>query len=131
MDTSSQPPKFLTVAELASIIRLSAGTIKNLLSKKPQALPPRRVVCGTRAVLFFSEDVDRWMRGLPVLQGVGCKLDKNNKVVERFIPIVAPGEDAQKVINSASGTMKRGRPTKAMQRARDIEKASLAGRVAQ
>lgn len=115
--------KLLTVEELSAIVRLSPGTIKNLLSKNPQSLPPRRIACGTRAVLFFSEDVDRWMRGLPVLQGVGYKLDKNSKVVEKLIPVVAPEESAQKAINAANKPTTCGRSTEAMklERQKDAE----------
>lgn len=115
--------RFLSVKDLSEIIRLAPGTIKNLLSKNPTSLPPRRVVCGTRSVLFLSTDVDRWMRGLPVLQGVGFTRDDSNKILELYVSAVAPGEDALKLNQSATLPRKRGRPSKAMQLARSKEAA--------
>lgn len=52
---------YLTVEELAVLIRLTPGTIRNKLSKGGGTLPPCTRLSGSRRVLFLMSDVEVWL----------------------------------------------------------------------
>lgn len=57
-------PTLLDIDDLSRVICLAPQTIKNLLSKKPDSLPPRVVIPGVKSVRFHSDDVVSWIKNL-------------------------------------------------------------------
>lgn len=53
--------QLITVEELSLIIRKSAATIRNDLTRRPHSLPPVHRLPGCRRVFF--KNVDAWLSG--------------------------------------------------------------------
>ncbi|RLA51610.1 MAG: hypothetical protein DRR42_09840 [Gammaproteobacteria bacterium] len=51
----------LTIADLASILNRSPATIATEVTKTPHKLPPRLNLPGSRRVLWYQEDVEKWL----------------------------------------------------------------------
>jgi predicted DNA-binding transcriptional regulator AlpA len=56
--------KSLTPEELAPIIGRKASSIRVDVSKRPETLPPRLRIPGSRAIRFLEADVLAWLEGL-------------------------------------------------------------------
>lgn len=54
-------PKLLTVKELAVLLRKTQRTIEVDVTRRPQSLPPRFRIPGSRRVLWLEADVFKWM----------------------------------------------------------------------
>ena len=68
--------KTLTVSDLAALLGRSVATLKSDVSRRPETLPPRLVVPGTKAVMWLEADVQVWLESLrrpavrrPVVRG--------------------------------------------------------------
>lgn len=68
--------KTLTVSDLAALLGRSVATLKSDVSRRPETLPPRLVVPGTKAVMWLEADVQEWLESLrrpavrrPVMRG--------------------------------------------------------------
>lgn len=55
--------KTLTPEDLAPILGRSVATIKADSRRKPESLPPRLRIPGSRKLLWLEEDVQAWIRG--------------------------------------------------------------------
>ena len=53
--------KLLSVEDLAALLGRSAETIMSDIRRKPDAVPPRIVVPGTRLLRWRREDVEAWL----------------------------------------------------------------------
>lgn len=53
--------KTLGPDELAQVLRRSAATIKADASRRPQTLPPRLQIPGSRTLLWLEADVIKWL----------------------------------------------------------------------
>jgi len=51
----------LTIADLALILNRSPATIATEVTKAPHKLPPRLHLPGSRRVLWYQEDVEKWI----------------------------------------------------------------------
>lgn len=56
--------RLLTIDQLAERASIGSQTVKNLLSKSPESLPPRAVIPNVAVVRFAEVDVDAWIDGL-------------------------------------------------------------------
>ena len=54
--------KLLGVDELASVLHRTASTIKADATRRPQTLPPRFQIPGTRKLLWLESDVVEWLK---------------------------------------------------------------------
>lgn len=54
----------LTVEDLATLLKRSVSTIKSDVSRRPDTLPPRLVVPGSKAVMWLEADVHAWLDSL-------------------------------------------------------------------
>ena len=53
--------RLLELDELATILGRSPRTIRNDLRRRPQAVPPRVLLPGSRLLRWRTEDVRRWL----------------------------------------------------------------------
>jgi hypothetical protein len=60
----AQEPKLLTCSDLARLLHKSKRTIEVDVTRRPNALPPRLRIPGSRKVLWLEEDVYKWINGL-------------------------------------------------------------------
>lgn len=60
----------LDINELSTEIHLSVKTIRTILSRKPESLPPRLIIPGQKKLLWLREDVLSFYRGQIRTQGV-------------------------------------------------------------
>lgn len=51
----------LDIEQLAAILKRSPHTVRSDVTRRPETLPPRIKIPGTRRVLWRKEDVERWM----------------------------------------------------------------------
>ena len=51
----------LGVADLSRILRRTPRTITNDLHRRPESLPPRLRIPGSRRLLWLRRDVDAWL----------------------------------------------------------------------
>jgi len=56
--------QLLNLSELAEILKRSAETIKKDLRRSPEAVPPRVLIPGTRALRWRVADVEEWIANL-------------------------------------------------------------------
>lgn len=84
--------QLLTIDDLALILRKSIHSIRNDLSRNPDALPPRCRLPGTLRNLWRRQDVDAWLASYVITPDE-----------------VPPPRPARR----ASGLSKKGAPTKA------------------
>jgi predicted DNA-binding transcriptional regulator AlpA len=56
--------KLLTVADLARLLHKAKRTIEVDVTRRPEALPPRLKIPGSRKVLWLESDVHRWLDSL-------------------------------------------------------------------
>jgi predicted DNA-binding transcriptional regulator AlpA len=61
MNQAVQDCRLLDVQELAVLLGRSSKTIRNDLSRRPDAVPPRLHLPGTRLLRWRASDVNRWL----------------------------------------------------------------------
>ena len=76
IDWQSNPSlKTLGITEIAAILRKSPKTVREDVSRRPEALPPRLVIPNSRSVVWRMVDVEAWLEAR-VQKPLGRK--KNN-----------------------------------------------------
>lgn len=53
--------KLLDIQELAELLRRSTETIRKDVRRRPEVLPPRLVIPGTRLLRWRAADVEAWL----------------------------------------------------------------------
>ena len=61
--------KLITIEDLAPILRKSVHSVRNDLSRNPDALPPRCRLPGTLRNLWRLEDVSAWLASYVIIPG--------------------------------------------------------------
>lgn len=56
--------KTLTIEDLANLLKRSVSTIRSDVTRRPQSLPPRLEVPGSRTILWLEQDVLDWLQSL-------------------------------------------------------------------
>lgn len=54
--------KTLGVQELAALIHRAVPTIKSDVNRKPDSLPPRVLIPGSKKLVWLESDVAEWLR---------------------------------------------------------------------
>lgn len=54
-------PKTIGVEELATILQRAVATVKTDVSRRPETLPPRLAIPGTRTPIWLLSDVLDWL----------------------------------------------------------------------
>ena len=57
----SQAPKLLMAKDLAMLLRRTRRSIEVDVTRRPQSLPPRLRIPGSRRVVWLEADVFRWL----------------------------------------------------------------------
>jgi hypothetical protein len=60
----SQQPKLLDVNDLAKLLHKTKRTVEVDVTRRPQSLPPRLRMPGSRKVLWLEADVHKWLEAL-------------------------------------------------------------------
>ena len=56
-------PKLLDVTDLARLLHKAKRTVEVDVTRRPEALPPRLKIPGSRKVLWLESDVFAWLDG--------------------------------------------------------------------
>lgn len=98
------PTRLIGIDELASLVALSAGHLRNTLYKTPEKLPKRTYIPGAAdAVRFNLRDVEAWIEQMETGYGAPCSAGQAD------VQVAPPA--------------RRGRPTKAAVMARKLAAA--------
>jgi hypothetical protein len=54
--------KTMTIDELAPLLKRDVETLRRDLSRRPESLPPRLLIPGTRRLVWLEQDVKEWLR---------------------------------------------------------------------
>jgi hypothetical protein len=54
--------KTITIDELAPLLKRDVETLRRDLSRRPESLPPRLLIPGTRRLVWLEQDVKEWLR---------------------------------------------------------------------
>lgn len=57
----SQTPKLLISKDLAMLLRKSRRSVEVDVTRRPQSLPPRLLIPGSRRVVWLEADVFKWL----------------------------------------------------------------------
>jgi predicted DNA-binding transcriptional regulator AlpA len=52
----------MTIDELAPLLKRDVETLRRDLSRRPESLPPRLLIPGTRRLVWLEQDVKEWLR---------------------------------------------------------------------
>lgn len=69
--------KTMTVEDLAAVLQKSVHTVRCDVTRRPETLPPRIQIPGSRTVLWLEQDVIDWLESL--------RDPKASKDVTRFL----------------------------------------------
>ena len=54
--------KTLGLDEIAALLQRSKSTVRSDASRRPDSLPPRLLIPGSKALLWLEKDVEAWLR---------------------------------------------------------------------
>ncbi len=60
----TQEPKLLDVSDLAKLLHKTKRTVEVDVTRRPESLPPRLRLPGSRKVLWLESDVHQWLNAL-------------------------------------------------------------------
>lgn len=60
----AQEPKLLNSSDLAKLLHKTKRTVEVDVTRRPESLPPRLRMPGSRKVLWLESDVHKWLDGL-------------------------------------------------------------------
>lgn len=56
----------IDATQLAELLKISINTLRNRRCRTPAGLPPALCIPGQSKLLWLADDVEKWLRGLPV-----------------------------------------------------------------